>query len=345
MESSRDYLELIKSTFHGSESVETPEKLKVFLDDAFQSSPESYISLLTAVQNIIEAHNSVTITEHFDEIMQNFHSLSTQSKNLTTELQELKINEKALPAIYLSKNQHHHEETKQVTVNRENELKKEIQTKIDSITPLLQRAQDSICSLDKASINEISAFKNPPASVKFVCELVCTLFNHTQSCIEKRSCIRQMNFLNSLMCFDKDNISQATYNKVQKKIKEHPNITEESVKNTSKACLGLYIWATYMIKYYDFSKEIKALRAKLVNVEAEVKNHDEHKEETREQVEEPKKSLEPVHNYEVNNPELSKALAPIIDRENEIYELVQNVNKQISELSLIKEAIVYGLST
>ncbi|OMJ84527.1 hypothetical protein SteCoe_14334 [Stentor coeruleus] len=342
MDSSRDYIELIKSTFHGPESVETPEKLKTFLDDSFQSSPDSYISLLNAIQNAIEAHNSITHAEHFEEIIHNFHSLSTQSQGLATEFNDLKNNERDLPAIYLSKKEQHHEETKKVDSNKEKELKEEIQNKISSFTPILIKVQDDLCSLNKSSINEISAFKNPPASVKFVLELICIMLHCPQSGVEKHSCIKRPNFLNEMMCYDKDNINQALYNKVQKKIKEHPNITEESIQKSSKACLGLYIWVVSMIKYYEFSKEINALKMQLESIGTEAKSHDEHKEEVKVQDKESKKT---PHIYEVNSPELSRALAPIIDRENEIYVFVQGINKQISEIDLVREAIVYGLNT
>lgn len=346
MDSSRDYIELIKSIFHGPESVETDAKLKLFLSDTFQTSSESYITLLKAVEDALVSNNSLTNTEGFEVAMQHFLSLSTQSKNLATEFIDLKNHERELPANVLPKDQHPGEETSdQINEKRKKELIDQIQAKVSSTLPILQNALNNLHLIDKKGLCEIASYKNPPPSVKFVCELMCTIFNHPKTCMEKRSCIRQNDFISRIMMFDKDSLTQVQVNRVQKKINEYLNFTLENIRKVSIVCASLYIWVTSMLQYYEISKEIKVLKVKLENPDAEARSNDEHKEEAKIHVEGSKKNPEPVHNYEVSSLELSRALAPIIDRENQICKQIGDINKQISEINLVREAIVYGLSS
>eukprot|EP00958_Prasinococcus_capsulatus_P020417 scaffold2645_cov378-Prasinococcus_capsulatus_cf.AAC.22 len=69
-------------------------------------------------------------------------------------------------------------------------------------------------------------------------------------------------FLDSLLSFDKDNISDAIISQMSCYM-ENTSFTPESVSRVSKACTSICMWARAMYTYNEVSKQVAPKRARL----------------------------------------------------------------------------------
>ena len=107
-------------------------------------------------------------------------------------------------------------------------IKDDCQKDLDEALPAYYSAVKALKSLDKKQIQEVKSFANPPRMVAYVMEAVCVLMGVKESWEESKKLLNQMNFLEQLAGFDKDNIDPRAIKKVAKYIKD-PEFTPENV--------------------------------------------------------------------------------------------------------------------
>jgi dynein heavy chain, axonemal len=118
-------------------------------------------------------------------------------------------------------------------------------------------------------MQEVKSFANPPRLVAYVMEAVCILMGSKESWEESKKLLNQMNFLEQLMNYDKDNIDPRIIKKVTKYIKD-PEFTPENVSKVSMACTSLCLWARAIYKYNDVALTIAPKKAKLAEAEGQL---------------------------------------------------------------------------
>jgi dynein heavy chain, axonemal len=148
-------------------------------------------------------------------------------------------------------------------------IKDDCQKDLDEALPAYYAAVKALKSLDKKQIQEVKSFANPPRMVGYVMEAVCVLMGVKESWEEAKKLMNQMNFLEQLMNFDKDNISPAIIKKVTKYAKD-PEFTPENVSKVSMACTSLCLWVRAIYKYDDVARTIAPKKAKLAEAEAQL---------------------------------------------------------------------------
>lgn len=150
-------------------------------------------------------------------------------------------------------------------------IKDDCQADLDEAMPAYESAVKALSSLDKKSLQEIKAFANPPEMVKFTLEAVCILLDIKPDWGEAKKLISQMDFMDSLKNYDKDNIPVKTIKKV-KKYYDDPRFTADGVKAVSSAAMCLCMWVRAMVVYDKVAKSIEPKKAALAEAEGQLAN-------------------------------------------------------------------------
>ena len=115
-------------------------------------------------------------------------------------------------------------------------------------------------------VQEMKAFTNPPEMVKFTLEAVCILMDIKPEWNEAKKLMSQMDFMDQLKAYDKDNIPKKTIGKV-KKYFDDPRFTAEGIKAVSSAAMCLCMWVRAMVVYDKVAKGIEPKKAALKEAE------------------------------------------------------------------------------
>ncbi|KNE63057.1 hypothetical protein AMAG_08223 [Allomyces macrogynus ATCC 38327] len=151
------------------------------------------------------------------------------------------------------------------------------QRDLDEALPALAAALESLNSLSKNDVIEVRSMQRPPEGVKLVMEAVCIMKGLKPKKVDgdkpgkkvddywevgKSMLSEPAKFLDSLMTFDKDNISEAVITKIKPYI-ENPDFAVEVISKVSKAATSICAWVRAMEKYYWVSRSIEPKRARL----------------------------------------------------------------------------------
>ncbi|KAI5076359.1 hypothetical protein GOP47_0008424 [Adiantum capillus-veneris] len=159
------------------------------------------------------------------------------------------------------------------------------QRDVDQAMPALENALSSLKNLTKADIVEVKSLKNPPEGVKMVMEATCIMFQVAPKMVPDPNKLGKkipdyweastkmltdpQKFLDSLLQFDKDNISASTIEKIEPYIQSE-SFTPEQVARVSKACTSICMWARAMHAYYLVCLVVAPKRAQLAIAQAQL---------------------------------------------------------------------------
>ncbi|GBG24991.1 Dynein heavy chain 6, axonemal [Hondaea fermentalgiana] len=148
-----------------------------------------------------------------------------------------------------------------------NKIKVECQTDLDEAMPAYESAVQALDLLDKKSIQEVKSFAQPPELVAFTMEAVCILLGVKPDWASAKKVLNDLNFLQRLIDFDKDNIDPKKIRKLAKYVNE-PDFNAEKMKSVSSAACSLCMWVHAIVKYDSVCKNIAPKKAKLAEAEA-----------------------------------------------------------------------------
>jgi dynein heavy chain len=121
--------------------------------------------------------------------------------------------------------------------------------------------------LDKAAITEVKNFKQPPALVETTMEAVCILLDRKPpSWKEGKKLLNEMDFIDQLLKYDKDNIDARKIRKLRKYI-NNPEFNSDTIKKVSSAAMCLCMWCRAMYVYDQVAKSIAPKKANLAKAE------------------------------------------------------------------------------
>ena len=145
-------------------------------------------------------------------------------------------------------------------------IKDDCQTDLDEAMPAYESAVKALNALDKKSITEMKAFNNPPEMVKFTLEAVCILLDIKPDWGEAKKLMSQMDFMEQLKNYDKDNIPKKIMSKVIKYFND-PRFLPDEIKKQSSAAMCLCMWVRAMVVYDKVAKGIEPKKAALKEAE------------------------------------------------------------------------------
>ncbi|KAL1414841.1 hypothetical protein MTO96_007104 [Rhipicephalus appendiculatus] len=121
---------------------------------------------------------------------------------------------------------------------------------------------------------------NPPLPVKTTLEAICLLLGepaHDWRAI--RSVLMGDTFVNTIVNFSTDNITDDIRNKMKTKYLNNPEFNFEKVNRASLACGPMVKWAIAQINFADMLKRVEPLRNELASLEAEADSNKHNAEE------------------------------------------------------------------
>jgi dynein heavy chain len=136
------------------------------------------------------------------------------------------------------------------------------QQDLDKALPALERAMEALKALNKKDMSEIKAFTNPPPLVRKVMNAVMVLRRADPSWAEAKRQLGDPNFLQSLMLFDKDNVSDATLKRIAKFISDK-EFDPEIVGRVSLAARSLCMWVHAITEYSSVFRVVAPKKAAL----------------------------------------------------------------------------------
>jgi dynein heavy chain len=148
-------------------------------------------------------------------------------------------------------------------------IKNDCQVDLDAAMPAYESALKALATLDKKAVQELKAFNNPPEMVKFTMEAVCILLEKPPDWAEAKKLLSQLDFMDQLRLYDKDNIPPRIIKKVEKYFKD-PRFQPELVKSISSAAMCLCMWVRAMVVYDSVAKNIEPKKAALKEAEAQL---------------------------------------------------------------------------
>lgn len=162
-------------------------------------------------------------------------------------------------------------------------LKQECEKELAKAIPILEEALHALDTLKPADITLVKSMKNPPQVIKLVMAAVCVMKGLPPDRIAdpasgkmvtdywgpSKRVLGDMNFLQSLKDFDKDNINPEIMKKIRKEFLPHKDFQPKVVAKASSAAEGLCKWIIAMDCYDVVAKEVAPKKAKLAAAEKE----------------------------------------------------------------------------
>ncbi|CAF0823905.1 unnamed protein product [Adineta steineri] len=167
-----------------------------------------------------------------------------------------------------------------------NKLKEECEHDLSAAMPALEAAINALDTLKPADITEIRTMQKPPSTVRKVLASVCVLTNRAperkpdpdnpgKKIIDywgpAKKALGEMDFINQLKTFDKDHIAPEVMKKLREEYLSDADLEPARVKQASLAAHGLILFVRAMDVYDRIAKEVAPKKAKLEEVDKEVR--------------------------------------------------------------------------
>ncbi|XP_028982603.1 dynein heavy chain 7, axonemal-like [Diachasma alloeum] len=162
-------------------------------------------------------------------------------------------------------------------------LKSECEADLAVAIPILEDAIAALNTLKPADITLVKAMKNPPDTVKLVMAAVCVMLNVSSDRVidpvtgkksmdywgPSKRILGEMNFLQMLKDYDKDNIPASLMMVVKKTYMTDKSFMPHIVAKASSAAEGLCKWVRAMVSYDEVAKIVAPKKEKLALAEKE----------------------------------------------------------------------------
>jgi dynein heavy chain 1, cytosolic len=252
-------------------------------------SPRDYLAL---IQNFVACLNNrretvedeqLHVNSGLDKLQQTQENVSELKAGLGAKTAELSqkealANEK-LQEMVADQNAAEKRKVEAVRISAEvekqqNEInlrKEQAQCDLDQAEPALKSAQASVRGIKKRDLDEVRNLARPPNNVKLTLECVAIMLGETKvEWVDVRKMLSKADFIPAILEFDADKLSPKQIDLVNEKYLDgNPDLTEDSVTRSSKACGPLYKWAESMVKYSTIYNNIQPLRDEVEQLESE----------------------------------------------------------------------------
>ncbi|XP_053593840.1 dynein axonemal heavy chain 7-like [Microplitis demolitor] len=222
-------------------------------------------------------------------------------------------------------------------------LKSECEAELAVAIPILEDAIAALNTLKPTDITLVKAMKNPPDTVKLVMAAVCVMLGVPAERVidpitgrksmdfwgPSKRVLGDMNFLQNLKDYEKDNIPAALMQVVKKTYMTDKSFMPHIVAKASSAAEGLCKWVRAMVSYDEVAKVVAPKKEKLATAERECN-------EAQEFLKKKQKTLAALNDkLTALNDSLRATLAKKLELENEV---------EVCEVKLRKaEALIRSL--
>lgn len=162
-------------------------------------------------------------------------------------------------------------------------LRTECETDLAVAIPILEDAVSALNTLKPTDITLVKAMKNPPDTIKLVMAAVCVMLDVPSDRIldpvtgkkstdfwgPSKRVLGDMNFLQNLKDYDKDNISPSIMEVIKSNYMEEKTFLPQIVAKASSAAEGLCKWVRAMVSYDEVAKAVAPKKEKLALAQRE----------------------------------------------------------------------------
>eukprot|EP00002_Diphylleia_rotans_P022931 TRINITY_DN4501_c0_g1_i3.p1 TRINITY_DN4501_c0_g1~~TRINITY_DN4501_c0_g1_i3.p1 ORF type:complete len:4513 (-),score=1142.54 TRINITY_DN4501_c0_g1_i3:360-11993(-) len=134
------------------------------------------------------------------------------------------------------------------------------QQDLSAAMPALEASAKALEALSKKDLAEIKAYTKPPPAVEKVMNAVMVLRKSEPTWTEAKRQLNDPNFLQQLITYDKDSMSDAILKRIEKVVAD-PEFNPEAVGKVSGAAKSLCMWVIAMEKYGHIFREVAPKRA------------------------------------------------------------------------------------
>ena len=164
--------------------------------------------------------------------------------------------------------------------------KEDVERDLAVAIPALEEALAALNTIKPTDINEIKALSKPPEKIKMVCRAVCVMLDVKAVRIPdpddpskrimdfwgpSQKMLADVDFINKLVTYDKDNINPKIVSEIKKNYIEHEDFKPAIIAKASKAAEGMCRWCFAMITYDRVAKVVAPKKAALAEAEAKLK--------------------------------------------------------------------------
>nr|XP_050848639.1 dynein axonemal heavy chain 6 [Vespula vulgaris] len=287
----------------------------------YYTTPSSYLELLKLYQKTLNKKKEEIITlkkkimNGLNKLLETNEMITIMNEQLITLAPKLKISTEEVTELVkmIAKQQIESDKVKRVVVAEEATakvkadetavLEADARQDLEAVIPALEEAEQALKALNKNDINEIKVFNQPPRLVRFVMEAVNLLLKEKTDWPTAKLVLGDIHFLDRLIAYPKDDISDALLQKLQEYIK-HPDFKPELVAKQSKVCKSMCVWVRAMDSYAKIYRVVKPKREKLKQAQkelTEIENVLALKQQALAEVEKKIKSLQKQYDAAVDN--------------------------------------------
>ncbi|KAK6963637.1 Dynein heavy chain 7 axonemal [Biomphalaria glabrata] len=266
-------------------------------------TPTSYLELINSFKNLLQKKQDETMKakQRYIVGLEKLAFAASQVATMQKELEELQPqlvvsaaeNEKMLKIIEVdsadvektTEKVKADEAVANESASQAQALKDDCEAQLAEAIPALEMAIAALNTLKPADITIVKSMNNPPAGVRLVMAAVCVMkdikpekINNPDKPGQKmndfwgpsKKLLGDMNFLASLLEYDKDNIPVAIMKKIREEYITNPMFKPEIVANASSAAEGLCKWILALEVYDRVAKVVAPKKEKLREAEAEL---------------------------------------------------------------------------
>ena len=136
-------------------------------------------------------------------------------------------------------------------------------TELDEAIPALEKAMNSVKSIDSKSLVEIKSLQQPPILIKFTLEAVVSIITKQYKVWEwkdVKATVSRATFIKDVIEFNTDDLPQKVKDQVMTNYVKKPEWDLDKIERASKAAGPLAAWVDSQLKYADILKKVQPLR-------------------------------------------------------------------------------------
>jgi dynein heavy chain len=267
-------------------------------------TPTSYLELLSTFKNVLGSKKEEVSTAQFR--LQNGVNKITETKGLVDGMKDklvtlqpqltktqaevdvmmVQITEDKKQAAVTKEHVEKEEAAANIKAAATKEIADSAQSDLDEALPALAAAVECLNKLKKADLDEVKSLTTPPGGVKLTMEAACIMFGHKPVMkndpdkigkkyadyweTAKKTLLADVKaFLAGLFAYDKDNIPEATINKIKPYI-EMEEFTPKAIEKASKACTAICMWVRAMNTYHHVALGVEPKKIALAAAQEEL---------------------------------------------------------------------------
>jgi dynein heavy chain 1 len=151
------------------------------------------------------------------------------------------------------------------------ERKIKVEAELAGAKPALEQAAAAVRDINKADLDQVSRFPNPPGPVKLALEPVVLMLGHS---IDDWQGIRKVlrdstnPFIKTILNYDINKLTEKLRVKIEKTYMTDPSFTFDVVYKASKACGPLVTWVSSVVNYSRIKNTVQPLIDEMEGLEA-----------------------------------------------------------------------------